>query len=96
MKLKQYLTEMFTNTEDLNNDTEILRMAITAELDAVVFYEQLARKTMNTNVKKVLLDVAKEEKVHVEEFEELLEKLDPDYEEAEEKAEEELEDMGIQ
>lgn len=57
-------------------DKEILRAAIIAELDAVSLYEQLAAMTNNPHIKAVLLDVAKEEKTHVGEFQALLLKLD--------------------
>jgi len=60
--------------EDL--DKEILRIGMIAELDAVSLYEQLAAMTENGLIKKVLLDVAKEEKTHVGEFETLLLKED--------------------
>lgn len=60
--------------EDLNK--EILRTGIIAELDAVNLYEQLAAKTDNKDIKKVLLDIAKEEKTHVGEFQALLLKED--------------------
>ncbi len=60
--------------EDL--DKEILRLGMIAELDAVSLYEQLAAKTKNVNIKKVLLDIAKEEKTHVGEFQALLLELD--------------------
>jgi len=63
-----------TKKEDV--DKEILRVGIIAELDAVSLYEQLAAMTENGNIKKVLLDIAKEEKTHVGEFQELLLKLD--------------------
>jgi rubrerythrin len=53
-------------------DKEILRAAIIAELDAVNLYEQMAALTENKHVKKVLLDIAKEEKTHVGEFQTLL------------------------
>jgi len=56
--------------EDL--DKEILRVGIIAELDAINLYEQLAATTENENVKKVFLDIAKEEKTHMGEFQELL------------------------
>jgi len=49
-------------------DKIILRTAIIAELDAISLYEELAAMTNNENLKKVLLDVAKEEKTHVGEF----------------------------
>lgn len=58
-------------------DKEILRAAIIAELDAVNIYEQMASLTKNKDIKAVLLDVAKEEKTHVGEFQALLLKFDP-------------------
>lgn len=57
-------------------DKEILRLGIIAELDAISLYEQLAAMTNNEKIKKVLLDIAKEEKTHVGEFLALLLKLD--------------------
>ena len=56
--------------EDL--DKEILRAAIIAELDAVNLYEQMGVSAENKHIKKVLLDIAKEEKTHVGEFQTLL------------------------
>jgi len=53
-------------------DKEILRAAIIAELDAINLYEQMADMTRNGNIKKVLLDIAREEKTHVGEFQTLL------------------------
>jgi rubrerythrin len=53
-----------------------LRIGMIAELDAVSLYEQLAAATEDEGIKKVLLDVAKEEKTHVGEFQALLLKLD--------------------
>ena len=66
--------------EDL--DKEILRLGMIAELDAVSLYEQLQVMTEKESIKKVLLDIAKEEKTHVGEFEALL--LKEDEEQAEE------------
>jgi len=51
---------------------EILRVGIIAELDAINLYEQLAAMTDREDIKKVFLDIAKEEKTHVGEFQELL------------------------
>ena len=56
--------------EDLNK--EILRASIIAELDAVNLYEQMAALTENKHIKTILLDIAKEEKTHVGEFQALL------------------------
>jgi len=64
-------------SEDL--DREILRLSIIAELDAVSLYEQMASGTQNKRVREVLLDVAKEEKTHVGEFQALLLELDPEH-----------------
>ncbi len=55
-----------------NLDKEILRLGMIAELDAVSLYEQLAAMTEDMTIKKVLLDIAKEEKTHIGEFEALL------------------------
>ena len=57
-------------------DKEILRVGMIAELDAVSLYEQLATMTKNEVIKKVLLDIAKEEKTHIGEFQTLLLKED--------------------
>ena len=53
-------------------DREILRVGIIAELDAVNLYEQMAAMAQDENIKKILLDIAKEEKTHVGEFQTLL------------------------
>ena len=74
-------------------DCEILRLAIIAELDAVSLYEQLAAATNNRNIKKVLLEVAKEEKTHVGEFQTLLLKEDEEQTEELEKGEKEVEEI---
>ena len=55
---------------DLNK--EILRVGVIAELDAVSLYEQLAEMTNKEDIKKIFLDIAKEEKTHVGEFQTLL------------------------
>ncbi len=60
--------------EEVNK--EILRAAIIAELDAINLYEQLAQATDDEEIKKILMDIAKEEKTHVGEFQTLLLKRD--------------------
>ena len=74
-------------------DKEILRAAIIAELDAVNLYEQMASLTENKHIKSILLDIAKEEKTHVGEFQALL--LRHDKQQAEELVEgkKEVEDL---
>ena len=59
-----------------NIDKEVLRLGMIAELDAVNLYEQLAANTGNTDIKKVILDIAREEKTHMGEFQTLLLMLD--------------------
>ena len=60
--------------EDL--DREILRVGMIAELDAVNLYEQMAAITTSSRIKATLLDIAREEKTHVGEFQALLLELD--------------------
>jgi rubrerythrin len=57
-------------------DKEILRAGMIAELDAISLYEQLAATTERKDIKKVLLDIAKEEKTHFGEFQAMLLKND--------------------
>ncbi|MEJ2314463.1 MAG: ferritin family protein [Nitrospirota bacterium] len=57
-------------------DKEILRVAIIAELDAVNLYEQMAALAKDKHIRMVLLDIAREEKTHVGEFQEMLLRLD--------------------
>jgi rubrerythrin len=78
--------------EDL--DKEILRVGIIAELDAINLYEQMAAMTDNDDIRKILLDIAKEEKTHVGEFQTLLLREDKEQvkelEEGKKEVEEEL------
>ena len=79
-----------------NIDCEVLRLAIIAELDAVNLYEQLAATTENETIREVLLDVAKEEKTHVGEFQTLLLRMDPEQvKELEHGKEEVEEELGL-
>ncbi|MCO5382301.1 MAG: rubrerythrin [Methanosarcina barkeri] len=80
------------SAEDL--DKEILRAGIIAELDAINLYEQMANLTKNPAIRAILLDIAKEEKTHIGEFQALLLMFDPqqkkELEEGAEEVEEEL------
>ena len=72
---KVLLSKIPTDLEKVskeNLDKEILRAGIIAELDAINLYEQMAALTQNPLIKKMLLDMAKEEKTHVGEFQALL------------------------
>jgi len=74
-------------------DKEILRVRIIAELDAVNLYEQLAAITSNNNIKMLFLDIAKEEKTHVGEFQALLLTLDKQQAQELEKGKKEVEEL---
>ena len=82
------------NKEDL--DKEILRVGLIAELDAINLYKQMAAITNNEEIKKVLLDIAKEEKTHVGEFQALLLKLDSEQKEELEKGKKEVDELKEQ
>jgi len=74
-------------------DNEILRIGIIAELDAINLYEQLASMTKDASLKKVLLDIAKEEKTHVGEFLTLLLMKDKEGKEELNKGEKEVKNL---
>ncbi|MFH1509783.1 MAG: ferritin family protein [Candidatus Nealsonbacteria bacterium] len=78
--------------EDLNK--EILRVGMIAELDAISLYEQLASITDNEKIRAVLLDIVKEEKTHVGEFETLLFKEDPEQAQESEAGKKEVEELN--
>ncbi len=77
-----------------NIDKEILRAGIIAELDAINLYEQMAELAQSEDIKKIMLEVAREEKTHVGEFQELLLRIDKEQtaelEEGKKEVEEEL------
>jgi rubrerythrin len=66
----------FSKVAKKNLNQEILRGAIIAELDAINLYEQMAALTDDDDIRKVLLDIAREEKTHVGEFQTMLLRLD--------------------
>ncbi|MGD8544909.1 MAG: ferritin family protein [Candidatus Bathyarchaeota archaeon] len=76
-------------------DREILRAAMIAELDAINLYEQMAAFTDNAHIKKILLDVAREEKTHVGEFQALLLNEDEEQVKELEEGREEVEEMIV-
>jgi len=78
--------------EDL--DKEIARIGMIAELDAVNLYEQLATMCENKKLKKVLLEIAREEKTHVGEFQTLLLEMDKEQVKELEKGKKEVEGIG--
>jgi rubrerythrin len=75
------------------NDIQLLRKGMIEEIKAINLYEQAAQQAKNPMIRELFLDIAEEEKVHMVEFEELMERFDPSWEEAEEEGEEESEEM---
>jgi rubrerythrin len=71
-----------------------IRQSIAAEHEAVHLYEAIADSTNNAQIKKVMQDVADEEKVHVGEFQALLETLQGDEKEFVNDGRKEVEEMG--
>ncbi|MEM2954978.1 MAG: ferritin family protein [Candidatus Nanoarchaeia archaeon] len=76
-----------------NIDSEIARVGLIAELDAINLYEQMAELATDKKLKKVLLDIAKEEKTHVGEFQAMLLKFDKEQEKEMEEGKKEVEEM---
>jgi len=66
-----------TRPEDL--DKEILRAAMIAELGAVNIYEQMSNLAKSEEIRKILLDIAREEKIHVAMFETVLLQADEEF-----------------
>jgi len=75
------------------SDLQILRMGLIAELDAIDLYEQLAELAQDPAIKKVMLDVAKEEKEHVGEFQAMLLQRDKEQVKEMEEGKKEVEEM---
>ncbi|ETA68384.1 MAG: hypothetical protein PWQ51_2518 [Methanolobus sp.] len=67
------------NISEDDIDKELMRVAIMAEFDAINMYEQMANLTENEDLKTILLDIAKEEKVHAAMFQTVLMEVDHEY-----------------
>lgn len=95
MRFNDYVINKVGNTavKPSTQDEKMIRKAMMEELEAVSNYTKRAGKSENEATKKLFLDIANEERVHFEEFEELLEAIDVNYERQEEQAEDEIEDM---
>ena len=77
-----------------DTDKEILRTGIIAELDAINLYEQMAAMAKDNDIKKILLDIANEEKTHVGEFLTLLQRKDREQEAELEEGKKEVEELA--
>ncbi len=94
--ISSMLSQLPINLEKVskdNIDREILRAGMIAELDAVSFYEQMAAMTGDENIRKVLLDIAKEEKTHIAEFETMLLRIDQEQVKENEAGKKEVEEL---
>lgn len=98
--LKDRINELFSRVpiepakiKPADNDKDILRTVIIAEMDAVALYEQMAANASNSLVKKMLLDIAKEEKTHMGEALAILKKIDPEQAKELEAGQKEVEEM---
>jgi rubrerythrin len=83
----------FKSINKADIDREILRAGLIAELDAVNLYEQMAAACVNPDIKKVLLEIAGEEKTHIGEFQAMLLRLDPEQVKELGKGKKEVEEM---
>ena len=83
----------FTKVKKEELNKVILRTAIIAELDAINLYEQLAALTDSEHIRMVLLDIAREEKTHVGEFQTMLLRLDKEQVMELEHGKEEIEEL---
>jgi rubrerythrin len=77
--------------DDINR--EVIRVGMIAELDAISLYEQMAAMATHVDIKKVLMNIAKEEKTHLAEFETLLLRFDKEQVEENEKGRVEVEEL---
>ena len=81
---------MLSSLENFTSDIEILKAVMLAEVDAANFYTQLAEKAESKEVKDLLLDIAQEEDVHLNEAKTLLEVIDPSMKKSRKSAEDEV------
>jgi rubrerythrin len=96
-EVKTMLSQIPINLEKIKKedlDREILRVGVIAELDAINLYEQMASMTENKNIKHTLLDIAKEEKTHMGEFQALLLREDKEQEKELEEGKKEVEELA--
>lgn len=70
-----------------------IRFMIAAEYEAIQLYQQTAESTDDELAKKVLIDIANEEKEHAGEFLRLLRELDPEEEKFYKEGYDEVEEM---
>jgi rubrerythrin len=94
------LNELFIKAAELNSlpegrvrDMQMLRLGIIAEYDAINLYESMADLVSLPKLRDLFLDIANEEKVHIGEFEFILEHIDPEHDHFVDKGEDEAEEL---
>jgi len=94
------LNELFIKASEINSmpagrvrDMQMLRLGVIAEFDAANLYEMMANLASLPQLKKLFLEVANEEKVHIGEFEFALEHVDTEHDEHEDEGEDEAEEL---
>jgi len=88
------LQDVLNNTSAEFKDRELARLGMIAELDAVSLYEKMSEAASDDQLKRVALDIAKEEKAHIGEFQTILSRLDTQQVEENFMGEEEVTKMG--
>jgi rubrerythrin len=94
------LNELFIKAAEINSmpegrvrDMQMLRLGIIAEFDAANLYEMMADLVSDPKIRKLFLKIANEEKVHIGEFEFVLEHVDIEHDRHEDKGEDEAEEI---
>lgn len=80
--------------DDASIDRQLIRAGLISELDAISLYEQMAATAKDAKLKKILLDIASEERRHIGELSSLLLELDPDQAEQTDRGQEEVEEKA--
>jgi rubrerythrin len=89
----QMMSEIPKRIGKENVDAQIARVGMIAELDAVNLYEQMAAMATDGKLREVLMDIAKEEKTHMGEFQAMLLKKDKEQVAELEKGRKEVENL---
>ena len=76
-KNPKHQAAVMCNLKQPHPDSHRIRQNIVGEHEAVIKYQDDARKSNDPNTRKVLLDIAREEMTHVGELDALLKKVEP-------------------
>jgi rubrerythrin len=95
MKAATRLLELLNTVDDDSDDNELLRQALIAEADAVNLYVQLARRADKETTRRLLIDLADEERVHIGEIQRVLGTVDSDQKKANSEADSEVEEKKL-